>query len=166
MSGHFGQFVVKERPARHVESSTDARAHLRAASSDLPVLNAHLTCLLAHMHARKRGHVGDGARARDVLGGMFVEDAARWADTPGPLDEESVGKLLGARDMLASLTQADLSNAAFPFGTWREIDLAGAPVRALRVTYVGELGWELHIPVECALAVYEQLIFKQEELCQ
>jgi sarcosine dehydrogenase len=63
-----------------------------------------------------------------------------------------------ARDVLASVTQADLSNAAFPFGTWREIDLAGAPVRALRVTYVGELGWELHIPVECALAVYERLM--------
>ncbi len=58
------------------------------------------------MHARKRGHVGDGARARDVLGGMFVEDAARWADTPGPLDEESVGKLLGARDMLANTEYA------------------------------------------------------------
>ena len=63
-----------------------------------------------------------------------------------------------ARDVLASVTRADLSNAAFPFGTWREIDLAGAPVRALRVTYVGELGWELHIPVECALAVYERLM--------
>jgi 4-methylaminobutanoate oxidase (formaldehyde-forming) len=63
-----------------------------------------------------------------------------------------------ARDVLASVTQADLSNAAFPFGTWREIDLGGAPVRALRVTYVGELGWELHIPVECALAVYERLM--------
>ena len=63
-----------------------------------------------------------------------------------------------ARDMLASATHADLTNAAFPFGTWREIDLAGAPVRALRVTYVGELGWELHIPVECALAIYERLM--------
>ncbi len=63
-----------------------------------------------------------------------------------------------ARDVLASVTRADLSNAAFPFGTWREIDLVGAPVRALRVTYVGELGWELHIPVECALAVYERLM--------
>ncbi len=63
-----------------------------------------------------------------------------------------------ARDVLASATHADLSNAAFPFGAWREIDLAGAPVRALRVTYVGELGWELHIPVECAAAVYERLM--------
>jgi len=63
-----------------------------------------------------------------------------------------------ARDVLSGVTRADLSNAAFAFGTWREIDVAGTPVRALRVTYVGELGWELHIPVECALAVYEKLM--------
>jgi len=63
-----------------------------------------------------------------------------------------------ARDVLASVTHADLSNAAFPFGTWCEIDLVGVPVRTLRVTYVGELGWELHIPVECAIAVYERLM--------
>ena len=63
-----------------------------------------------------------------------------------------------ARDVLAGVTRTDLSNASFPFGTWREIDLAGAIVRALRVTYVGELGWELHIPVEAALVVYERLM--------
>ena len=49
-----------------------------------------------------------------------------------------------------ALTRDDLSNAAFPFGTCRTIALAGAPVLALRITYVGELGWELHIPVEFA----------------
>jgi sarcosine dehydrogenase len=63
-----------------------------------------------------------------------------------------------ARDVLFSVTRADLSNAAFPFGTCREIDIGGAGVRALRVTYVGELGWELHIPVEHAPAVYDRLI--------
>ena len=40
----------------------------------------------------------------------------------------------------------------------REIAIAGAPVRALRVTYVGELGWELHIPIEAAGAVYDALM--------
>ncbi len=72
----------------------------------------------------------------------------------------SVLALMGpsARDVLAQVTHADLSSAAFPFGTWREIDLAGALVRALRVTYVGELGWELHLPVESALVVYERLM--------
>lgn len=63
-----------------------------------------------------------------------------------------------SREILATVTEADLSNAAFPFGSWREIKIAGGPVRALRVTYVGELGWELHLPVEAAVAVYEALM--------
>ena len=62
-----------------------------------------------------------------------------------------------AREVLQAVTDADMSNAAFPFGTMRELMISGSAVRALRVTYVGELGWELHIPVECALAVYEAL---------
>jgi sarcosine dehydrogenase len=62
-----------------------------------------------------------------------------------------------ARDVLRAVTPADVSNAGFPFGTAREITIAGAGVRALRVTYVGELGWELHIPVESMPAVYAAL---------
>ena len=62
-----------------------------------------------------------------------------------------------ARDILQSCCDDDLSNAAFPFMTAREIRLAGAPVLAIRVTYVGELGWELHIPVEFAVAVHDRL---------
>ena len=49
-------------------------------------------------------------------------------------------------------------NAAFPFGTHQVIGIAGCPVRALRVTYVGELGWELHLPVEYATTVYDALM--------
>ena len=63
-----------------------------------------------------------------------------------------------ARDILQATTHADMSNAAFPFGTGRTIGIAGAPVRALRVTYVGELGWELHVPTESASAVHASLI--------
>jgi sarcosine dehydrogenase len=63
-----------------------------------------------------------------------------------------------ARDILVSCCADDLSNAAFPFMTAREICLAGAPVLAIRVTYVGELGWELHIPVEFAASVYDRLM--------
>jgi len=63
-----------------------------------------------------------------------------------------------ARDILAPLTRDDISNAAFPFGTVRTLRIAGAPVRALRVTYVGELGWELHIPTEFAVTVYDALM--------
>jgi len=62
-----------------------------------------------------------------------------------------------ARDILQAVTRADVSNAAFPFGTAQTIGIAGCPVLAMRVTYVGELGWELHFPVEYASAVYAAL---------
>jgi 4-methylaminobutanoate oxidase (formaldehyde-forming) len=63
-----------------------------------------------------------------------------------------------SRDVLRGLTEHDMSNAGFPFGRVKRITLAGAPVLALRVTYVGELGFELHIPVEFALSVYDALM--------
>ena len=62
-----------------------------------------------------------------------------------------------AREVLARLCPDDLTNAGFPFGTARWISVARCPVLALRVTYVGELGWELHMPVEVAVTVYEAL---------
>ena len=63
-----------------------------------------------------------------------------------------------ARDLLSRLTRTDLSNEAFPFGSSREIDLGYATVRATRITYVGELGWELYVPVEFAVGVHEELM--------
>lgn len=63
-----------------------------------------------------------------------------------------------ARDVLARVTDADVSNTAFPFGHVREITIAGATVRALRVTYVGELGWELHTPLAHTGAVFDTLM--------
>jgi len=63
-----------------------------------------------------------------------------------------------ARDLLSRLSRADLSEEAFPFGTSREIDLGFATVRATRITYVGELGWELYVPTEFAVGVYDDLI--------
>jgi sarcosine dehydrogenase len=62
-----------------------------------------------------------------------------------------------ARDVLQACTDADVSNAAFPFGHVREVTIAGTPVRALRVTYVGELGWELHCPIDDLGRVYDAL---------
>ena len=63
-----------------------------------------------------------------------------------------------SREFLATLTDADLSNEAFPFATSREIDLGHALVRASRITYVGELGWELYIPTDVATHVYDTLV--------
>ena len=63
-----------------------------------------------------------------------------------------------SRDLLSRLTDADLSNEAFPFLTSKEIYLGYAPVRASRITYVGELGWELYIPSEYACNVYDSIV--------
>ena len=63
-----------------------------------------------------------------------------------------------SREILQGLTSAELSNAAFPFAAQQEIGIAGAPVIALRVTYVGELGWELHVPCEYAVNLFEALM--------
>src|SRR6266403_2630098 len=69
-----------------------------------------------------------------------------------------------SRDLLARLTGADLSNAAFPFLSSREIWLASAPVRAARVTYMGELGWELYIPAEFAGGVHDAVVEAGDDL--
>ena len=63
-----------------------------------------------------------------------------------------------SRAMLQSLTPDDLSNAAFPFAHSREIELGYGLVRASRITYVGELGWELYVPTEFAAHVFEILM--------
>ncbi|OWJ66183.1 GcvT family protein [Inquilinus limosus] len=72
----------------------------------------------------------------------------------------SVLSLMGpkSRAVLQALTRDDVSNTGFPFGRVRQIAVAGAPVLALRITYVGELGWELHIPTEFAVGVYEAVM--------
>ena len=62
-----------------------------------------------------------------------------------------------ARDVLAQLTPADLSNEKFAYMNVREITVGAVPVRALRVTYVGELGWELYCPTEYGLGLWRAL---------
>lgn len=62
-----------------------------------------------------------------------------------------------ARDVLQPLTPADLGNEAFPYMTVREITVGDVPVRALRVTYVGELGWELYCPTEYGLGLWRTI---------
>jgi 4-methylaminobutanoate oxidase (formaldehyde-forming) len=62
-----------------------------------------------------------------------------------------------ARDVLAAVTDDDVSNDAFPFMRARSLDLRGAPVFAQRVTYVGELGWELYVEPEWATQVWDRL---------
>jgi len=91
-----------------------------------------------------RRHIPDDARVSvaDVTGG------------------EAVIGLMGpnSRALLGELSGADLSNEAFPFASLREIEIGYAPVRAARITYVGELGWELYIPSEFARGVYDAIV--------
>ena len=62
-----------------------------------------------------------------------------------------------ARDVVASTTSDDVSNAGFPFGTCRTIELGGIPVLAARISYVGELGWELYVPMEQGQRLWDTL---------
>jgi dimethylglycine dehydrogenase len=63
-----------------------------------------------------------------------------------------------AREVLGQVTDADLSNAAFPWLAARRLEIGFAQVLALRINYVGELGFELHVPLEHELAVYRALV--------
>ena len=91
-----------------------------------------------------RRHIPDGAHAflTDVTSGFAV------LALMGP----------ASRDLLARLTPADLSNQAFPFGSAQEIELGYALVRAQRLSYVGELGFELYLPSEFAGPAFDLII--------
>ncbi len=62
-----------------------------------------------------------------------------------------------ARQVLSAITGDDVSNDAIPFLEMAEIAIDGVPVRAMRITYVGELGWELHMPRDKAPGIYDRL---------
>ncbi|UPJ26354.1 FAD-dependent oxidoreductase [Bradyrhizobium sp. CW1] len=88
-------------------------------------------------------HIPHGARA-------FAIDVSSSYSVLGVMGPKS-------RDLLGKLTDAELSNSEFPFATSRIIDMGYAKVRASRITYVGELGWELYIPTEFVQGVYDCL---------
>ena len=94
-------------------------------------------------------------------------DALRLAQLPGEEVEirkrsDEIGVLVvagpQARKVLAPLAGEDLGDAAFPWLSVREITLAEVPVRALRVNYVGALGWELHCPMERLVTLYDAIL--------
>ncbi|MDA8562563.1 FAD-dependent oxidoreductase [Luminiphilus sp.] len=63
-----------------------------------------------------------------------------------------------ARDLLQSMTPDDMSHKGFPFATSREIELGHGYVRASRITFVGELGWELYVPTEFMQDIYDRIV--------
>ena len=86
-------------------------------------------------------------------------------DIENVTDQRGVLVLAGprSREVLAKLTDADLKNAAFPWLTAKEVTIADMAVRALRVNYVGELGWELHPGMEHMSALYDAVWEAGEE---
>ncbi|HEY3528144.1 MAG TPA: FAD-dependent oxidoreductase [Nocardioides sp.] len=97
-------------------------------------------------HGHVAGMLGRAARGRDVR----VEDATTayaQLNLQGPL----------SRDVLAKLTDADLTSDAWPFRGVREVDVAGVPVTCARITYLGELGYELYVAADRALDLYDAL---------
>lgn len=104
--------------------------------------------------------IGTGFRTHDI-------DVLRRAMPEGArVAFEDVTETMGvlalmgprSREVLAAVTDADVSNGAFPFYAHRELSIAGAAVRALRLTFVGELGYELHMPRAHVAAVYDALM--------
>jgi heterotetrameric sarcosine oxidase gamma subunit len=106
-------------------------------------------------------------RFRVVTGGATGMSDAAWIRRHLPegaflADLTSAWTTLGlwgprARDVLASVTADDVSHEGFPFGTCREIEVDGLVVLASRISYVGELGWELHAPAEQGLRLWDTL---------
>jgi glycine cleavage system aminomethyltransferase T len=107
----------------------------------------------------------DDDRFRVVTGGAHGMADKKWfADNLAPgahiEDLTSTWCTLGlwgprARDILASITSDDVSNDAFPFSTWKNVAVDGHDVLASRISYVGDLGWELYVPMERGAALWD-----------
>ncbi|NQV43556.1 MAG: FAD-dependent oxidoreductase [Rhodospirillales bacterium] len=92
------------------------------------------------------------SRLRDHLGlRVQIFDATSSEAVIGVMGPRS-------RDLLQNLTSGDISAQAFPFSTSKRIDVGSVAVRATRVSFVGELGWELYIPTEDATSVYQSIV--------
>lgn len=100
--------------------------------------------------------VRDADHLRRAVRAMDADDEVTVVDVSAA---HAVLSVMGPRSraLLQRLTPHDLSAGAFPFGTSREIDLGYATVRATRITYVGELGWELYVPADVAAHVFDVL---------
>jgi glycine cleavage system aminomethyltransferase T/glycine/D-amino acid oxidase-like deaminating enzyme len=99
------------------------------------------------IHRRVEPMIRRETRPGEIAVVTDVTSAVTLLSVQGPL----------SRELISRLTDADLSNEAFPYLTARPIHVGYAPVLAGRVTYVGELGWELHVPTEYATGVYDDL---------
>lgn len=160
----FGRFVV---------DGADAEAEMqRLCGANMAVAQGSL--IYTHMFNEEGGIEADVTVARLSQTRYLVMASAgaepqveRWlrAKTSGVsvvnvTPSEATLAIMGPRSraFLEELTGADLSNETFPFASWQDLHVGHCPVRAQRITYVGELGWELHIPAEFAQQVFETLL--------
>jgi len=127
------------------------------------VADVTVTCLAAErflvvasdiIHRRIEPLIRRATRPGEVVTVTDVTSGTTLLSVQGPASRQLIGRL----------TDADLSNEAFPYLSARQIDVGYAPVLAIRVTYVGELGWELHVPAEYALGVHDDLMAAGAEL--
>jgi 4-methylaminobutanoate oxidase (formaldehyde-forming) len=118
----------------------------RLSATDYLVVSSAATTERDQDHIRRHLPVGSSTAVVDVTSAYAV------LGVMGP----------SSRTLLSRLTRADLVD--FPFATSREIDLGYATVRATRMTYVGELGWELYVPAEFAVGVHEDLMAAGSDL--
>jgi glycine cleavage system aminomethyltransferase T/glycine/D-amino acid oxidase-like deaminating enzyme len=104
---------------------------------------------------------------RVVTGGAHGMSDLKWFRDHLPADAAIVDQTTAfttigvwgprARDVVQAVTRADLSNAAFPFGTCRTVEMGSQLVLASRISYVGDLGWELYVPMEQGRRLWEEL---------
>jgi 4-methylaminobutanoate oxidase (formaldehyde-forming) len=119
-----------------------------------------ITCVAPNEYLVVTGSA-QAVRDRDVIERALLRLAERpHCEVVDVTTSSAVLAIMGprARELLQSVSTEQLDNAAFPFGMSRQIDIGYATVRATRITYVGELGWELYVPVEFAVGVFETLV--------
>ena len=106
------------------------------------------------IHRRIEPMIRRAARPGEVVTVADVTSGTTLLSVQGP----------ASRELIGLLTDADLGNSAFPYLSARQIYVGYAPVLAIRVTYVGELGWELHVPAEYATGVFDDLMAAGRDL--
>jgi glycine cleavage system aminomethyltransferase T/glycine/D-amino acid oxidase-like deaminating enzyme len=106
------------------------------------------------IHRRIEPMIRRAARPGEVVTVADVTSGTTLLSVQGPASRELIGRL----------TDADLGNGAFPYLSAQSIYVGYAPVLAIRVTYVGELGWELHVPAEHATGVFDDLMAAGRDL--
>jgi heterotetrameric sarcosine oxidase gamma subunit len=120
----------------------------RLATDRFMVITAAFTA--THVLAWLREHIAENDRC--VV--TDVSDAWCMLNIQGPR----------SRQLLSRIASGDWSNQGFPFGTAREVQIGYQQALALRLTYVGELGWELYVPVPFAIPVYDAIVAAGETL--